>query len=66
MLRINSGLMGNLAQVQVFTISSHKSGNGQEKKVLQGQGKVREFHSRSERIYVFQRSKRKNIFNQFK
>ena len=58
--------MGNLAQVQVFTISSHKSENGQEKKVLQGQGKVREFHSKSEKIYVFQRSKRRDIFYKFK
>ena len=58
--------MGNLAQVQVFTISSHKSGNGQEKKVLQGQRKVREFHSKSEKVYVFQRSKKKYIFYKFK
>ena len=58
--------MGNLAHVQVFTISSHKSGNGQEKKVLQGQRKVREFHSKSEKVYVFQRSKKKYIFYKFK
>ena len=45
MLKINSGLISNVAQVQVFTLSCHKSGNGLGKKVLQGQGKLTEFHS---------------------
>ena len=39
MLKINSGLISNVAQEQVFTLSCHKSGNGQGKKVLT------EFHS---------------------
>ena len=30
--------------------------SGQENNVAQGQGKVREFHSRSGKKYVFQRS----------
>ena len=55
MQKLNSGLIGNLAQVQVFTLSCHKSGNGQEKKVLQGQGKVRKFCFKSEKMYIFQR-----------
>ena len=45
MLKINSGLISNVAQVQVFTLSCHKSGNGLGIKVLQGHGKLTEFHS---------------------
>ena len=45
MLKINSGLISNVAQVQVFTLSCHKLENGQGKKVLQGHGKLTEFYS---------------------
>ena len=55
MLRINPSFMGNLTQVQVlFYLAT--SQEMVRKKVLQGQGKVREFHSKSEKIYLFQRS----------
>ena len=54
-------LDGKLGSSTGFTLSCHKSGNGQEKKVLQGQGKVREFN-RSRRKFVFFRDVRENIF----
>ena len=55
MLRINPSFMGNLTQVQVlFYLAT--SQEMVRKKVLQGQGKGREFHSKSEKIYLFQRS----------
>ena len=54
MLRINPSFMGNLTQVQVlFYLST--SQEMARKKVFQGQGKVREFHSKSGKIYLFQR-----------
>ena len=54
-------LDGKLGSSTGFTLSCHKSGNGQEKKVLQGQGKVKEFN-RSQRKFVFFRNVRENIF----
>ena len=54
-------LDGKLGSSTGFTLSCHKSGNGQEKKVLQGQGKVKEFN-RSRRKFVFFRDVRENIF----
>ena len=54
-------LDGKLGSSTGFTLSCHKSGNGQEKKVLQGQGKVKEFY-RSRRKFVFFRDVRENIF----
>ena len=54
-------LDGKLGSSAGFTLSCHKSGNGQEKKVLQGQGKVKEFN-RSQRKFVFFRNFRENIF----
>ena len=54
-------LDGKLGSSAGFTLSCHKSGNGQEKKVLQGQGKVKEFN-RSQRKFVFFRNVRENIF----
>ena len=54
-------LDGKLGSSTGFTLSCHKSGNGQEKKVLQGQGKVREFN-RSRRKFVFFRDVRENIY----
>ena len=54
-------LDGKLGSNTGFTLSCHKSGNGQEKKVLQGQGKVKEFN-RSQRKFVFFRNVRENIF----
>ena len=54
-------LDGKLGSSTGFTLSCHKSGNGQEKKVLQGQGKVKEFN-RSRRKFVFFRDVRENNF----
>ena len=54
-------LDGKLGSSAGFILSCHKSGNGQEKKVLQGQGKVKEFN-RSQRKFVFFRNVRENIF----
>ena len=54
-------LDGKLGSSTGFTLSCHKSGNGQEKKVLQGQGKVKEFN-RSRRKFVFFRDVGENIF----
>ena len=54
-------LDGKLGSSTGFTLSCHKSGNGQEKKVLQGQRKVKEFN-RSRRKFVFFRDVRENIF----
>ena len=40
----------------------HRSGNSQGKKILQGQGKVREFHFESGKIYIFEKSQGKVKF----
>ena len=40
----------------------HRSGNSQGKKTLQGQGKVREFHFESGKIYIFEKSQGKVKF----
>ena len=52
---------GKLGSSTGFTLSCHKLENGQEKKVLRGQGKVKEIN-RSQRKFVFFRDVRENIF----
>ena len=39
-----------------FHHGCHRSGNGQGKKILQGRGKVSEFHFKSGKIEIFGRS----------
>ena len=53
--------MGNLAQVQVFTISSHKSGNGEEKRSFKVREKSGNFIL-SQRRFMFSREVREKIF----
>ena len=55
MQKLNSGLMGNLAQVQVLLYLAISQEMVRKKKVLQGQGKVRKFCFKSEKMYIFQR-----------
>ena len=55
MQKLNSGLIGNLAQVQVLLYLAISQEMVRKKKVLQGQGKVRKFCFKSEKMYIFQR-----------
>ena len=53
-------------QSQRFGVLIHMVATGQEivreKKILQGQGKVREFHFESGKIYIFEKSQGKVKF----
>ena len=55
MQKLNSGLIGNLAHVQVLLYLAISQEMVRKKKVLQGQGKVRKFCFKSEKMYIFQR-----------
>ena len=45
--------------MKVFTHGCHRSGNGQGKKILQGQGNVREFYSGPGKIGIFEEKSEK-------
>jgi len=53
-----------IARVVVATVYMVATGQEivKEKKILQGQGKVREFHFESEKIYIFEKSQGKVKF----
>ena len=55
MQKLNSGLICNLTQVLVLLYLATSQEMVREKKVLQGQGKVRKFCFKSEKMYIFQR-----------
>ena len=55
MQKLNSGLIGNWAQVQVLLYLATSQEMVRKKKVLQVQGKVRKFCFKSEKMYIFQR-----------